>query len=100
MAIASAPRLRNPPIVEAVFDVDCDLPPGFDLAALEGAARARFEDHYPNVQTQLLQHHHIEMKPDSPPSMASPPAVQAFQFRHEDERQLVQVRAQGFCFNQ
>jgi uncharacterized protein (TIGR04255 family) len=92
-------RLRNPPIVEAVLDVDCDLPPGFDLSAMEGPARARFEDRYPKLRTQYLHEHRIETKTDAPPSTSARPAIQAFQFLQDDERQLAQVRAQGFSFN-
>ena len=33
-------NFRNAPIVEAVLDIDCDSPPGFDLSALEERARA------------------------------------------------------------
>jgi uncharacterized protein (TIGR04255 family) len=99
MATTPTPRLRNPPIVEAVVDVDCDLPPGFDLAALEAPSRARFGDQYPKFRTQLMQELKVEMKVDAPASMSARPAVQALQCLHEDERQLVQVQAQGFSFN-
>jgi uncharacterized protein (TIGR04255 family) len=92
-------QLRNPPIVEAVFDVDCDLPPGFDLAALETRSRAQFEDQYPKFRTQLLQEAKIETTEDAPPKMSSRVAVQALQFLRDDEKQLVQVRTQGFSFN-
>ena len=98
--MANAPtQLRNPPIVEAVFDVDCDLPPGFDLAALEEPARARFRDQYPKLRTQFIQEHRIETAVEAPPKMSTRLGVQAFQFLREDERQLVQVRTQGFSFN-
>jgi uncharacterized protein (TIGR04255 family) len=99
MMNAPTPRFQNPPIVEAVFDVDCDLPPGFDLAALEGPSRARFRDRYPKFRTQLLQEHIIDMEADAPSNTSSRLAVAALQFLHEDERQLVQVRSQGFSFN-
>jgi uncharacterized protein (TIGR04255 family) len=92
-------KLRNPPIVETVFDIDCDLPPGLDLGALKESALARFGDHYPKFQTQFMQHHTIEAKADAPPSMSTQVAIQALQFRHEDEKQIVQVRAHGFSFN-
>ncbi len=99
MSTASSTQLRNPPIVEAVFDVDCDLSPGFDLAALEGPSRAQFGNQYPKFRAQFLQEHKIETIADAPPKMSTRLAVQALQFLHEDERQLVQVRAQGFSFN-
>jgi uncharacterized protein (TIGR04255 family) len=99
MSKASLPQLRNPPIVEAVFDVDCDLPPGFDFAALETRLRAQFVDQYPKFRAQFLQEHKIEATEDAQPKISSRLAVQAFQFLDDDEKQLVQVRAQGFSFN-
>jgi uncharacterized protein (TIGR04255 family) len=99
MSNAPSTQLRNPPIVEAVFDVDCDLPPGFDLAALETPSHARFGDRYPKFRAQFLQEHKIETTDDTPPKMSTRLAVQAFQFLHDDEKQIVQVRAQGFSFN-
>jgi len=99
MAKIPTPKLLNPPIVEAVLDVDCDLPPGLDLAALEVPSKGRFGDAYPKFQTQLTQELKIEAQPDAPPNMSSRVAVQSLQFRQEDEKQIVQVRAQGFSFN-
>jgi uncharacterized protein (TIGR04255 family) len=98
MAHAPILQLRNPPIVEAVLDIDCDLPPGFDLAALEAASRAALRDQYPKFRTQVMQEHRIEMNADAL-NTSTRRAVQALQFLHEDERQLVQVRANGFSFN-
>jgi uncharacterized protein (TIGR04255 family) len=100
MARDSALHLRHAPIVEAVFDADCDLPPGFDLAALAERSRRQFEDAYPKFRTQFLQEHKIEVQADAPPTMSVVHrAVQAFQHRQDDDRQLVQVRAHGFSFN-
>ncbi len=99
MASTSTTKLRNPPIVEAVFDVDCDLPPGLDLTSLEGPSRALFADVYPKFQTQLMQGLNIEAVKDGQPSVTASTAVQSLLFRHDDEKQLVQVRAQGFSFN-
>jgi uncharacterized protein (TIGR04255 family) len=93
------PQLRNPPIVEAVIDFDCDLPPQFDLAALEGATRATFGDKYPKLRTQLQQEFLIETKPNEPSSASIRQGLQALQCLYEDDRQLVQVRTQGFSFN-
>jgi uncharacterized protein (TIGR04255 family) len=98
MTNAPAPKLRNPPIVEAVLDVDCDLPPGFDLVALEAPARALFRDQYPRFRKQFTQEYMLPVGADAS-SVSTQPAVQAYQFFHDDEKQLVQVRAQGFSFN-
>lgn len=92
-------RLRNAPIIEAVLDVDCDLPPGFDLAAIEGASRERFRDQYPKFRTLFVQEHKIEANAEAPLKMSVRRGVQAFQFKQDDEKQLVQVRSQGYSFN-
>jgi uncharacterized protein (TIGR04255 family) len=100
MANTPTLKLRNPPIVEAVLDIDCDPPPGFDLASLEEAARARFVESYPKFQAQFIQEHKIETSPGAPSAtLSARVSLQALQFRHEDEKQIVQVRAQGFSFN-
>ncbi len=89
----------NPPIVEAVFDVECDLPPGQEIAGLEGLTRQCFRDRYPKFRTQFVQEYKIPATPDESHGVAVRHGVQAFQFLQEDERQLVQVRVQGFSFN-
>jgi uncharacterized protein (TIGR04255 family) len=91
--------LLHPPIVEAVFDVDCDMPPAFDLAALEKATREAFGEQYPKFRIQYLQEHQIEQKADQPIQFSALRRLQALQFLQEDEKQLVQVRMQGFSFN-
>lgn len=92
-------KLAKAPIVEAVIDIDCDMPPAFDLAALEGPARDAFLAQYPKFRTQFLEQHRIESKADEPAIHSAKRAIQALQFLHDDEKQLVQVRAQGFSFN-
>src|SRR3954453_17162563 len=92
-------KLQRAPIVEAVLEIECDLPPGQDLGALETPAREIFRDRYPKQQTQLIQENQIETKPDEPPKMSLRKGVQAFLFFQEAEKQLVYVRAQGFSFN-
>lgn len=95
-------KLLKPPIIEAVLDIDCDMPPGFDLAALEGSSRDRFRDKYPKFSKQFMHEHKIETTLDEPPKMSVRHEIQSFRFLQEHEKQLVQlvqVRAQGFSFN-
>lgn len=92
-------RLRNAPIVEAVVDIDCDLPPGFELPTLEGPAREGFGDRYPKHQSQFFLQHEFRTKPGDAPSVDTQHGVQALQFLTENQKQLVQVRANGFSFN-
>ena len=99
MTDAPTPRLQNPPIVEAVVNVDCDLPPGFDLATLEGPARARFGDRYPKFSAQVVPLATVQANLGTLQDISFRSALQALQFRQEDEKQLVQIRPQGFSFN-
>lgn len=92
-------KLNVAPIVEAVVDIECDMPPKFDLAALETVARDAFREQYPLFQTQFLEEHQIQQRPDGTPLHSLKRRIQAFQFRQEDKRQLVQVRVQGYSFN-
>lgn len=96
---AAALKLRHAPIVEAVVDIDCDLEPGFDLDAIEWAARERFQDRYPKFQKRYLQELKIETKAAALSQFSARNAVQALQFFHDDKAQLVQMRVQGFSFN-
>ncbi len=92
-------KLASPPIVEAVVDIDCDMPPGLEIKALESAARDAFQAQYPKFRTQLIQEHQFKQEVGAPPEVSVRSGVQALRFFQEDEKQLVQVRTQGFSFN-
>jgi uncharacterized protein (TIGR04255 family) len=92
-------KLPNAPIVEAVLDIECDLPPGLRIAALEDQARKRFRDRYREFRTQFVQLHEIATKQGEPPKLTVRHEMQALQFLQEDKKQIVQVRVQGFSFN-
>ena len=94
------PTLANAPIVEAVLDIDCDMPPGLDVVALEPAASALFADEYPKRRQQFFGELTIPLSGEAPlPHPAGRSGVQALLFLHDDEKQVVQVRLQGFAFN-
>lgn len=92
-------NLLNPPIVEAVLDIECDLPPGQQLTTLEAAARDCFRDHYPKYRLQMFDEHQIESRPGESVNVSMRQGVIALQFLQDDEKQLVQLRVQGFSFN-
>ena len=92
-------NLKSPPIVEAVLDIDCDMPPMLALDKLEASARDAFRDHYPKFRTQFIQALQVEAAADRAPNVTTRQGIQALQFLQEDEKQLVQVRTQGFSFN-
>lgn len=92
-------RLKSAPIVEAVLDIDCDMGPKFDLAALEGAARVAFKDAYPKIRTKFLEEHQIKHVGDGSAEHTAKRGIQAFMFHSDDAKQIVQVREQGYSFN-
>jgi uncharacterized protein (TIGR04255 family) len=92
-------KLAKPPIIEAVLDIECDQPPGQNLAALGGKALEAFKDRYPKGQTKILREHQVQTKEHETAEVSIRQGVLAFQFYQEDEKQLVQVRAQGYSFN-
>lgn len=63
-------KLLNPPIIEAVLDIECELPPGLHLATLEEPAKKQFSDRYPKFRTQLLQGNQIVATPVGPPTLS------------------------------
>jgi uncharacterized protein (TIGR04255 family) len=95
----SALNLRNPPIVEAVVDIECDFAPGRSLETLEESARQRLGSDYRKVRLQFMQELRIQLKEVGPFTHAKRQDVQAFQFLKDDEKQLVQVRSTGYSFN-
>jgi uncharacterized protein (TIGR04255 family) len=92
-------RLPNAPIVEAVVDFDCVMPPGQDITALEVPARDAYAARYPEVRTLYVGEAVIEHHAGAAPEVSTKHGIQGYQFWQEDKRQLVQVRAQGFSFN-
>lgn len=92
-------NLRNPPIVEAVLDLDCDMPPNFDLSAIEDRAKSAFTSEYPEFHSQFMQERKIAGFDKSEPTMSIARSLQAFRFRSSDQKQLVQARRDGFSFN-
>ncbi len=94
-------KLAYPPIVEAVLDIECDVPPAQQLGELEQSALAQFRDGYPVLQKQFAQDYAVQLAPNAAPAVSpgSGARITALQFLQEDKKQLVQVREQGFSFN-
>lgn len=93
-------HLRNPPVVEAVIEIECDTPPERDFASLEEAAKAHYLSGYPKFTPTFEQLHEISGAADGSLSTSMKRTLDAFRFFREDGKQLVQVRRRGFTFNQ
>jgi uncharacterized protein (TIGR04255 family) len=93
-------HIPNPPIVEAVLDIDCDFPPNFDLRAAQPAIREAMRQEYPKHREQMLHQTQIRQEKDAPLQVQmEQQALNAVQLLKEDEKQLVQFRANGYSFN-
>ena len=92
-------RLAHAPIVEAVVDINCDLPPGIDLAQLQDRAKGLLRDTYPSAQRQIVQHQEFRAGAEEPKTVSMSQRVGLLRFRSTDEKQLVQIRAEGYSFH-
>jgi uncharacterized protein (TIGR04255 family) len=90
----------HPPIVEVIVDIDCELPPGVNLADLETSARDSLRDGYPQLQKRLLQQVQIRQQGDAAPEHElRDEGLDTLLFRSADNRQLTQFRRSGYSFN-
>jgi uncharacterized protein (TIGR04255 family) len=48
-------KLKNPPIIEAVLDIDCDFPTPFDVKSTEARARKALAKSYPKIRPVVVQ---------------------------------------------
>ena len=93
-------KLKHPPIIEAVLDIDCDMPVNFSLEDNISNIRELYKDRYPDAKNTYVQHHAIKRKSGKDVEVsASTQKIQALQLRQDDGKQLVQVRSQGYSFN-
>jgi uncharacterized protein (TIGR04255 family) len=92
-------KLKSPPIVEAVLDIDCDMRGDFDPFQVEVAAAEWLRPEYPKSRRRFMQEIEVQRKPGAAPQTTAREALQALQFLRDDEKQLVQIRPQGFSFN-
>ncbi len=93
------PKLAHPPIVEAIVDFDCDVPPNRNLNSLEQPARQAFQAQYPEVQPRYLQEARVAATQDGAFNSSLQRSLQAWMFRTPDGKRLVQVRQSGFSIN-
>lgn len=92
-------KLARAPIVEAVLDIDCDLPPALELTSLEKSSRDLFQPHYPTMQTRYFLEHELEAVVHGASKSSTRSGIRGYMFFAEGRKQLIQVRSQGFSFN-
>jgi uncharacterized protein (TIGR04255 family) len=92
-------ELAHAPIIEAVVDINCDLPPGSDLSQMQERAKQLFSQCYPKARRQIAERHQFRAATENPPEGGVQQQVSGLQFLAEDEKQLVQIRPEGYSFN-
>lgn len=87
------------PIIEAVVDIDCDMPTKLDLQSLRQPVETSLGAHYPKFKQLFIQQHVFKQQAGAMPEMETHQGKGAMQFLTIDEKQLIQYRPNGFSFN-
>lgn len=92
---------NHAPIIEAVFEFYCELPPGQTHDGWEAALKARFGDQYPQTHANFIQEFQVNVPagPETLPIGALRQGIHGYRHLSADGRQLVQSRLDGFFFN-
>ena len=91
-------HLAHAPIVEAVIDINCDLPPGTDFSELQERAKQDLSGSYPKARRLITQRRELGIAVVERVQPVSQ-RVTGLQFLTEDEKQIVQFRGEGYSFN-
>jgi len=96
------PDLKRSPIVEAIIDIDCDMPPDYIVGSQINMAETVFGQNYPKTEKRFQ---HIQgfasQFDDSPKIKTLEPRISiiALALKNTEENQIVQIRQNGFSFN-
>jgi uncharacterized protein (TIGR04255 family) len=91
-------RLDRAPIIEALLDIECDLPIEWNLREAEEAISAAYQGQFPKKSYQWVDEWKFEQGPEGA-SQQQRRRLDGFRFHREDDTEVVQVRARGFSFN-
>ncbi len=95
-------HLNKPPIVEAIVDIDCDMPPDFIVGSQTEQAEKIFGQDYPKIGKRFLHRQGFTGKLDEQPEvkvLESKVSIHALLLQKEAENQLIQIRQDGYSFN-
>jgi uncharacterized protein (TIGR04255 family) len=96
---AELSKLKKAPVIEAIIEFDCDMPPKFKVAEYEEAFKATYSVAYPEFRTVYAETHEIQSDREGTTSHSAQRAVDGHQFWNAEKTELVQVRNWGFSFN-
>ena len=94
------PKLKNPPTVEAILDVQIFLPEPPTLEQLQNL-QPKFAAGFPEAGQIQLAQFGFQQKPGETPEATAPIfKSQGCRFISDDKKEIVQCRQDGFTFNQ
>jgi uncharacterized protein (TIGR04255 family) len=94
-----APRhLPKAPITEALVDIRVKLPADTELAKL-GSIHELIVDQYPKRKERRRREFSFEFKEGEPPNQAATDITDGYFYISRDDKQVVQVRLDGFTFS-
>src|SRR2546425_12896320 len=96
--MATAQKLRNPPITEAVIDFRVTLPDGVGVEQLREAKRILAAT-YPKSEERKGMQARIEFQDGQAMQELRELGIQGIWLKAEDERTIAQFRADGFTLN-
>lgn len=93
------PPFPNPPIVEAILDIRCNIPPATDLERLK-MMHEEIKDRFPNRQDQIIWESGIQVDSAGAPDIMPPTGrTNGYQSVAVDGKKIVQARSDGFTLN-
>lgn len=92
-------RLDRAPIIEAVVDFHCDLPPALHRGQFHSSAQKAFVEAYPEFRTSVIHEQELAVQPGKQPKSSTRQTVRGYQSIARDKKQLVQSRFDGFSFH-
>ncbi len=99
MNVQKLAPLTNPPIIEAVLDIDCDFPTGTEFKVLIERAKSSYDEDYPHLEYEKLFENKFQITGETVERQSSRNEVRCIRFFKEDRKQIVQIRKEGFSFN-
>ena len=91
--------LTNPPIAEAVFEIQVEVPGTLHLAELEGSLTGLLTAAYPKKRKVFAQSHTIELNSEAVSIPSVSQRFRGLQFWTTDEKQVLQFLDDRFTFN-
>lgn len=93
------PHLKNAPIVEALLDIQVDLPPGINLITLE-TIYLSIKNQFPGKQLRNIAQVQFEQQEDGQTKISdSVVGSDGYIFLSSDKTKVLQTRLEGFSFS-